>query len=368
MKKRTKIPAVSDNLFDQVYNAFKQYVVADEHKLVALTLWTLHTHVYNKFMHTPRLVIASPVPNCGKTTILNLLRVLSAAPEYIGDATPAGIFEFVDGGRTVLVDEVDNLGVSTNRIWRNLLNSGHMVGGSIARKDVKYSTFAPIALAGIGIDWVYPALMSRALLIFTHRNTGDIPRLDLRNVNIMAHLFGLKDKIALWADNVNLNIDPPTPKLNFDNKRPADNWRALYSIADNLGYGELARKAAKELYSDNNEDVKVTLLQDIRKVFDTTKNKFIPSGELVGALRRLDGEISWMHFEYKKKFIALGTHRLAEMLRDFEIEPDRLWWPEEAPNRFQQKFIKGYNRAPFEIMWRRYTPAKDNIEPMKKTA
>ena len=57
--------------------------------------------------------------------------------------------------------------------------------------------------------------------------------------------------------------------------RMADNWRPLISIADSLGWGEQAREAmimfAREF---QDADVKILLLGDIRKVFNTRGGSF----------------------------------------------------------------------------------------------
>jgi hypothetical protein len=64
-------------------------------------------------------------------------------------------------------------------------------------------------------------------------------------------------------------ITPPMPE-GLHNRR-ADNWRILISIADARGFasGKAAREAAVTLSkAHQDEDVGVTLLSDIRDVFD----------------------------------------------------------------------------------------------------
>jgi hypothetical protein len=66
---------------DTVRGMLEQYVALDRHEYVAVALWIIHTHVYERFMVTPRLFLMSPVRNCGKTTLLDVASRLVARPE-----------------------------------------------------------------------------------------------------------------------------------------------------------------------------------------------------------------------------------------------------------------------------------------------
>ena len=52
----------------------EEYVALRPHEYIAVALWALHTHVYDRFMVTPRLALRSPVADCGKTTLLDVCR------------------------------------------------------------------------------------------------------------------------------------------------------------------------------------------------------------------------------------------------------------------------------------------------------
>ena len=70
-------PRVKD-LIRLIHFLFEEYVALKPHEYVALALWTLHSHVHEQFMHTPRLVVRSPVHGCGKTTLFKVLEKLTA--------------------------------------------------------------------------------------------------------------------------------------------------------------------------------------------------------------------------------------------------------------------------------------------------
>ena len=48
----------------------RRYVQLKDHEYVAVSLWVVHTHVYDRFAFTPRLALTSPTSDCGKTTLL----------------------------------------------------------------------------------------------------------------------------------------------------------------------------------------------------------------------------------------------------------------------------------------------------------
>jgi hypothetical protein len=58
---------------DLAHHMIERYVALKPHELVAVALWAVHSHVYDQFMHTPRLLLTSPVRSCGKTTLLGIL-------------------------------------------------------------------------------------------------------------------------------------------------------------------------------------------------------------------------------------------------------------------------------------------------------
>jgi hypothetical protein len=57
---------------DTVRGIVEKYVALEKLEYVAVALWIIHTHFYDRFMVTPRLVPMSPVRNCGKTTLLDV--------------------------------------------------------------------------------------------------------------------------------------------------------------------------------------------------------------------------------------------------------------------------------------------------------
>jgi hypothetical protein len=143
-----------------VLYVLEQYVDMKPHEYIGWALWILHTHVYVRFMVTPRLAVTSPVRGCGKTIALAVTEVLSARGQRTDGITAAAIYRLIDRGHsTLLIDEDDNLGLATNGPLRAVLNSGHRKGGTITRviKETPKTVFNICADGNRGNRYSAPA-------------------------------------------------------------------------------------------------------------------------------------------------------------------------------------------------------------------
>jgi hypothetical protein len=59
----------SINLLDVVVAVIAGRVVLSEAQCTVAALWTLHTHVYDRYPHAPQLGIVAPASSCGKSTL-----------------------------------------------------------------------------------------------------------------------------------------------------------------------------------------------------------------------------------------------------------------------------------------------------------
>jgi ElaB/YqjD/DUF883 family membrane-anchored ribosome-binding protein len=147
-------PQRVNDLLGLIINLLEEYMELRPHEYVAVALWVLHSHVYDRFMQTPRLVLRSPVANVGKTTLFSVQEKLTARGKKYDAITTAAIIRRIDQQHpTVLIDEADNLGLELreNGRLRAVFNSGHRKGGIVSMvecgREREYSTFAPLALA-----------------------------------------------------------------------------------------------------------------------------------------------------------------------------------------------------------------------------
>jgi hypothetical protein len=226
-----------------------RYLHLTRHQCIALALWIIHTHVFDRFTTSPRLVLRSPVRGCGKTTTLLVVKELAAKARRADHITAAAIFRMVDFDRpTLLLDEGDNLDLVHSPTLRAVLNTGHRAGGHVVRVDGKvtraFSTFTPVALAVIG--GLPLPLSHRSVTIDMVRAPAgtELTRFDELNAEQNVDFRTVYEAIFHWARQCKLNPNPPMPQELRN--RVADNWRCLLSIADACGpaWGQTSREAA----------------------------------------------------------------------------------------------------------------------------
>jgi hypothetical protein len=354
------------NPLDLIHHLLGEYTDVREHERVAISLWALHTHIFRQFMVTPRLALRSPVPDCGKTTLMDILAKLVARPAKFDSITAATVYRLIDSGHpTLLIDEADNLGLSMqpNGRIRAIFNSGHRNGGMVAIQDRgkarRFSVFGPLALALPDIMTGLPrTLNSRSITISMQRSTRELRRLDTMHPD--AALDRAYEQILLWQRDPHLQLDPDPAMSAGMRNRFADNWRPLLSIADTLGWGERAREAMMIFALEfQDADVKILLLGDIRKVFDAAAADRLSTSVLLGALYELDAD--WNEFHGVRgdgSSHKLKSSELASMLRDFGIRPHPIW---PLNRTATNKSARGYRRQQFEAAWRAY--CSENVTP-----
>jgi hypothetical protein len=325
----------SQNPLEFIIDIFAKHLDAPRHYLIGLSLWALHTHVYAKYSKTPRLAILSPVPNCGKSTVLEILAAMVWNGKRVIDPTEAALFRLASN-HTMLLDEVDNMSIS--RGMKSVLNEGDRLGGSVIRtgKDgevISYPVFAPLALAGIG---KLPAtLMTRSLVIRLHRSDKAMERFSSREQYYASQLHN-------WIEQAVLSPEPQMPVQLGG--RDADKWRPLISIADSLGRSAMAREAALKFLEESiNPDIKELVLRDTQRIFNRAKvNKISVKRMHEKLLEDKEGEHE-VDYEGQK----ITKRKIGDTLRDFQIisRVERLERGET---------IRYWLKDDFEEMWKRY--------------
>jgi Protein of unknown function (DUF3631) len=182
-------------------------------------------------------------------TALVLIELLAGDSDRSDNTTAAAIYHtlYQRPGCTLLIDEGDNLGIFENNTIRSLFNGGYQRGGKIKRfiggRPREFSTFAPLAIGAIGT--LPQPLLSRSIIVHMQRYApGEYQIRRLDEVHPDPAFAAAREEVLRWAATCVLNPDPDMP-ANFN--RPADRWRVLLAIADNLGHGEDARAAAQVL-------------------------------------------------------------------------------------------------------------------------
>lgn len=334
----TKKTTIAPNPLDQVVKVFDTYMDAKPHYMWGAALWALHTHVFMQYDKSPRLTILSPVPNCGKSTVLNILGAMAWESKRVIDPSEASLLRLANK-HSLLIDEVDNMSIVKR--MRSILNDGHSFGGSVSRVQpdktvVNWPVYGPVALAGIGK--VPATLMSRSVVIRLHRSSKPLERFSPRE-----HYYA--SQLHRWAEHSGQNLDPD-PKMPLSMVgRNADKWRPLIAIADYFGRGHLVRSMALTYMNESATlDIRESVLRDTQKVFTKTKAKIITTDYLCETLREdKDGDFEVDYTEHKVTKRVLGN-----ILVEFQIR--------SRPYRHQRGPVQRcWFREDFEEMWTRYS-------------
>ena len=152
-------PADLADLLTGTVAALRRHVVLPAASAEVTALWVAHTFIYERFDHTPRLGITSPLRRCGKSTLLDVLRLLCRRTLKADSISASGVFRTVEALKplTLLIDEADSF-LRDNEELRGVLNSGYERSGQVIRvleqrgehTPVAFATFAPVVLAAIG--------------------------------------------------------------------------------------------------------------------------------------------------------------------------------------------------------------------------
>jgi Protein of unknown function (DUF3631) len=212
-----------------------------------------------------------------------------------------------------------------NEDFRALLNAGHQRGRPALRcvgplqVPTEFSTFAMCALAGIGTmpDTITDRAVNRSM---RRRASGEMVA-QFRSRRDGPILSRVRDRLAAWAAQHIDELSKAEPDMPVED-RAADTFEPLIAVADAAGghWPDTARAACKALVdaadeADEERSLSTKLLADIKTVFASQGASFLPSAELVAALRRIE-DAPWDDFEFT-------TRKLAYRLKEFGVKPER---------------------------------------------
>ncbi len=333
-------------LLDALVAVFHRHLSLPEGAAEIFALWVVFAHAFEAVDVSPRLVLTSPEPECGKTTALSLLGRLVPRRILASNVTPAVIFRAIERYRpTMLIDEADTF-IDASDEMAGILNSGHQPETAFVwrcdgddHEPRGFSTWSPLAIARIGDDLPAP-LRSRSIVIRMQRARCDE---NLERLRAMHHA-GLEElcrKGARWAaDHLDVlrDADPEMPEALRG--RAADNWRPLISIADAAGgcWPETARRIAVIMSGGVKTSTGVLLLRDTRQVFEDRGCAIAPPEFLVECLCLLP-DAPWATWSGGAR---ITPHRVARLLGAYGIASKR-----KRSGRY-------YDRQDFEDAWASY--------------
>jgi len=360
------IPVKGSEILTQTYQAIKQHMAIKEEYAIIAALWIIHSHIFDSFSHTPRLVITAPNAECGKSVLLyHLIGNLITSPLSAEDLTPPVFYRVIEShSPSLLIDECDTFFKQDSSLIGGINGGWEPNGGALRcvgddSEVRRFSTYAPVAMAGIKLHKILPpATLSRSFVITLERAVeGEIAEVYDREKHQQG-LLTTGRKIARWcADNrETVRAIRPSLPTNARNRR-ADKWRPLFSIAELAGE-EWQKKVLRAYLSEEQEDTAkldtaLQLLADIREVLKPHEH-VIPTAELIEKLCALD-ESPWLEYNFKERDSdrrKLQDRQISRLLKDYRVTPGTV---RTAPGATGT--AKGYRRTDLEIAWKRYLPA-----------
>jgi hypothetical protein len=364
-------PVTTAAVLDDLASAIRRHVIVPASAADALPLWIAHTWVADRFENTPRLGITSPTRRCGKSTLLELLRMTCRRTIKADNISASGVFRTVESLRplTLLIDEADSFLPDAEEL-RGVLNSGFERSGNVVKvveikgkhQPIQFATFAPCALATISD--LPSTLADRAIPIRMERKAAHDTVQKLRHGRNRANLADLARKLARWAADTgrSLSTDPAIPEAMGD--REGDISVPLLAIADRAGraWADRGRRALLALFraqaaEDGNSEAGTLLLGDIRVIFTEKGEERLPSVAIVAALAEMESR-PWPEWKAGK---PITVRQLARVLAPFGVRPGTYRPPGGAA-------VKGYFRDDFAEAWNRYLSANSSPTAPKGAA
>jgi hypothetical protein len=362
-------------VLDRVRTWLGRFILtAHDGDLDLLALWAAHTHLCLETYTTPRLIIDSPVPGSGKTTVLEHLYRLCLRPVQAASlSSPAMLARLLDVElRTILIDEVDrNLNPKKEGVEDLIavLNSGYKRGGTrpvlVPTKEgwnvKEMPTFSPVAMAGNAPNLPEDTRSRTIRVLLLPDLEGRVESSDWEEIEIDASDLGAS--LAAWADEVRDTVRTVRPALPEGcTGRSKERWSPLRRVAEAAGghwpatADELIRRDLIEAELDREDNMTaippaVKLLRDLHEVWQGDEH-FTPTTALVSELI-LHNPAQWgPESPYGR---ALTVQRLGRMLaQGFKVHSSR-----------QGDSPRGYYRQALAPVWRKLgiTPLNEPTAP-----
>ncbi len=315
-----------EELLSEISCMFKKYVHLPVEAPTILALWVIHTYAFQQFEYTPRLVIYSPEPRCGKTTLINLIKEMCNLSLMTTNITAAATFRMINQFKpTLLIDEADTF-LKNNEDLRGILNTGYHCEGKILRMVDKspfpglFDCFAPCAIASIGT--IQQTIMDRSILIPMERSMPNEQPQKLRIKEIQRQTEVIRQKCAKFAENIRYNSQVVIPEEL--NSRQQDIWEVLLTIAETISpmCAERTRQFAVSLAQKAQKDyetLRLMLLTDIREIFLREDTDSLQSTWLCDELGKME-ERPWKEICKGKQ---INPAFLANQLKFFGIRTEK---------------------------------------------
>lgn len=353
-------PVNLSDVLSEIYQVYKDFVVAKTEVLIAATLWVALTYVFRIFDTLPIAFVTSPDKRSAKTRFLTISAAFCNKPLIASNITPVTLFRLLaQESPTLLIDEADTF-MNSNESFRGILNAGHTKKAAFVyrlekvdfyTKVVEYNVFSPKMIASIGNQ--ADTIMDRSIRLELLR------KLETEKVRPMYEFDAAASdvvcqKLARFSSDAKDALENCRPiYLEGLNDRAKDIWQPILAIAEYAGsdWLEMAKHAALEI-SGKEVDVQSkesVMLAAISKAVSLKKVKRITVHELMDLIAD-DSEVEWSPYS---KTRDLKSREMTKILRKFGVHSKTI----RVGAAGSEGTAKGYSVDQFGDVFSRYVDA-----------
>jgi Protein of unknown function (DUF3631) len=388
-KKPTVAPRPLAEILADIEAFLRRYIVFPfKEQSAVIALWIVHTHLFEAFDYTPYLFVYSASKRSGKSHVLDCLKLLSRNAMKVSGASAAALIRSVDEAApmSMMLDEVDCMfpkgkGDSESTNLRGFLDAGYERGAIFIRcgsksenfKPEQLPAFCPKAFAGIG-HCIPDTVLDRSIPIEMLRQTrGEkVERMRARDAKALAEPIRLELESLSQRPGLIEILQVARPKVpEALNDRAMDFGEPLLAIADHIGkeWPEVARNALIKLCSEEEDaDLGVKLLADIKGIFDKEGQDKLPTLEILKGLVAIEDDRPWARWwaaELNSGNVAPPANSLAKMLKGYrtpsgeKIKASRIRMADHSQ-------LRGYLKTDFLDAWERHDliPSSLSLNPV----
>ena len=242
-------------IVDELEAFFSRFLALSPGLALVLALWSIATHLHERFDAFPYLAITSPTKGCGKTRVCELLELVSLHPLRTVNISPAALYRLLEKSKyTLLIDEAECLARKSDdrgSALREILNAGYKKGQRVYRckktstalnskgkgkcetqddyEVGSFETYCPKALVLIGR--LQDTLADRCIEIRMERRAqAHIDR--FRSARVYTETALLRKAVEQWAhcNSSLVQTHYMDNDLPFLRDREAELWLPLFSV------------------------------------------------------------------------------------------------------------------------------------------
>lgn len=301
--------------------------------------WAIGSHVYMEFNIFPRLGVTSPLPECGKTTCLDVLEHLVLRAVRADNISTSIAFRIMEEYKpSLILDETDRY-LKENPELIGILNSGHKKDGFVWRTEKindrqvvsKFGVYGPLAYGMI--NFPEQTLFSRTIFVQLKRKPSDEFTEDFdkeENPVLIQELSILRHKIVRWTSDHREHLKACKPNTANLINRNRNNWRPLLKVAEVAG-GDWTRLLFQGMTTDapvSKKSDAERLLRDLQNIYYTRRVDRLSSAAIIADLiKQTDSQ--WAR--YHRGMVNIDQCELADLLGEFNITPKSLRYSGQLP-------------------------------------